>query len=229
MGMISRYKKPGGFKQLLELVETSGKIKQDKFMVIINEEDPNWARAIQERMLTLDKILCWSDQIQAEIFSRLTDIKLGIFSHILTDEQWEKATVTFSHAKLHQIKDLFADKEPTVPEQTTAIVNVLTEVRTMINEGMIRLEVVDPTLIVEDYIEDNLVGSEQEISNNKVANISAEVDKVVKGSEPNSDAIKKVIGSLKKKVIVLGNENHNLRRENEALRRKIDQIKKLAA
>ncbi|MCB0391993.1 MAG: hypothetical protein KDD58_11925 [Bdellovibrionales bacterium] len=231
MSMLARYKKSGGFRQLLQLIETSGKTKQERFIKMIEEEDANWAQAIEQRMLTLEKILTWEDQVLAEIFSRLNDITLGIASHLLEKSQWERATKTFSHSKLRAINENHADKEPSPAQQSTAIVNILTEVRTMVTEGMIRLDQIDNKLIIEDDIEEKLndasgggfkkseVDVDMSDINRKLKNVSGE----------EVEEVKKEMMNLKKKIVILGNENHNLRRENDELRRKIAQIKKIAA
>ena len=40
--MIDRYKKKGGFIQLLNLLETSSKAKQDQFLGLISQESKIW-------------------------------------------------------------------------------------------------------------------------------------------------------------------------------------------
>ena len=40
MSMIDRYKKKGGFLQLLNLLETTGGEKREKFLKMIAEENP---------------------------------------------------------------------------------------------------------------------------------------------------------------------------------------------
>ncbi|MCB0356412.1 MAG: hypothetical protein KDD40_05365 [Bdellovibrionales bacterium] len=231
MAMLTRYKKSGGFRQLLQLIETSGKAKQEKFLKMIEEEDACWAEAIEQRMLTLEKILSWNEQVLAEIFSRLNEITLGIAKHLLTSEQWSHATKTFSHSKLRTLSETFGDKVPSPAEQSTAIVNVLTEVRTMISEGLIRLEQIDARLIIEDDIEELL--TEKASASGATPHVdvdTAEIDRKLKaGGVEGSEEIKQEMVKLKKKIVILGNENHNLRRENDELRKKIAQIKKLAA
>ncbi len=232
MGMITRYKKPGGFKQLLKLMETSGKSKQEKFLAIIKEEEPQWAEAIEKKMLTLERIMTWGDSVLVEIFPRLNDLTLAICSHLLPEEQWQAATKTFSHSKLRNIKDLFDGKTPSIAEQSTAVVNILTEVRSMIDDGFLRLEQIDSQLIIDDKTEEDLLNSGT--ATPKVAKEmdvdTSDVDRKLKmaGSE-GLEEIKLEIVKLRKKVVILGTENHNLRKENEDLRKKIAQIKKLAA
>ena len=53
MSMISRYKRPGGFVQLLSLIETSTAAKKEKFLEIVRSESESWANAIEQRVLTI--------------------------------------------------------------------------------------------------------------------------------------------------------------------------------
>ena len=233
MGMITRYKKPGGFKQLLQLIETSGKAKQEKFLTIVKEEDPKWAETIEKKMLTVDRVLSWNEQVLAEIFTRLNDITLVIFNHILNEEQWKVATKTFSHSKLRALGDKLDEKVPGTAEQTTGIINLLTEVRTMIAEGMIRLEQVDPELIIDPEIEEKLAGSGDSSSSTPQSEIhvdTSDVDRKIKESGvEGAEELKQEMTKLRQKIVKLGNENHTLRRENDELKKKISQIKRLAA
>lgn len=231
MGMITRYKKSGGFRQLLQLVETSGKTKQERFLKIIEDEDPIWAEAIFQKMLTLEKIMCWDDQVLAEIFSRLTDISLSVASKILSEEQWQRATKTFSHSRLRQLRDAIEGKNPSPSEQSTVIVNILTEVRTMMSEGLLRVDQIDLALVIEDDIEEKLNAQlDANPAKLKVEVDISDVERKLKSTNPEAEEeIKKEMMQLKKKIVILGNENHTLRRENDDLRRKIAQIKKLAA
>ena len=66
MSMIDRYRKKGGFVQLLNLIETMGKDKQEKFLKMIGDESPNWSVEIRKRLLSIDKILSWNPSYLAE-------------------------------------------------------------------------------------------------------------------------------------------------------------------
>lgn len=229
MSMIMRYKKPGGFKQLLKLIETSGKGKQEKFLAIVKDEDSVWAATIEQKMLTMEKILSWNESTISEIFSRLNDLTISLCSFVLTEDQWKSATRTFSHSRLRNLKDLFHGKTPSVAEQSTAIVNVLTEVRTMIDDGVIKLDQVDENLVIDDKIEDILM---QNLGAQKVelSVVPQEVKKLQKEIIVESvEDIQTELNKLRKKIVSLGTENHNLRRENEEFRKKLLQIKKLSA
>ena len=75
MGMLDRYKKKGGFIQLLQLIETSNKQKQEQFLGIVAQESVIWEAEIRRKSLTLEKMLKWNATYLAEIFSRIQTLK----------------------------------------------------------------------------------------------------------------------------------------------------------
>ena len=70
MAMLDRYKKTGGFNQLLTLLETCGPQKKVKFLEIIRLEDPRWADALEAKMIDLKRFLKWNDSAIAEELMR---------------------------------------------------------------------------------------------------------------------------------------------------------------
>lgn len=71
MSMISRYKRSGGFVQLLSLIETSSQTKKDRFLEIIRSESVAWADAIEKHSISLERIFSWSDDTVVEVFKSL--------------------------------------------------------------------------------------------------------------------------------------------------------------
>lgn len=229
MSMLTRYKRAGGFKQILQLIETSGKLKQDKFLTIIREEEAAWADEIEKKMLSFERILSWKEEALAEIFSRQKDINLAICKHIFTDEQWGRVSQTFSHSRQRQITDLIPNKDPSPAEKSTVIVALLTDVRTMITEGSIRLEVVDPELIIETDIEEKLTDKavKGELDFGLAATLETE-KKLANASGADLEEAKKEFLRLKKRILALTNENANLKKEKEELQGRLTKIKKIA-
>ena len=111
--MLDRYKKAGGFAQLLKLIETSGAAKQAKFLDLVRQEDPRWWRTIEKKMLNMDRIFSWGEGPVGEIFVRVQELTLVIAKHGISEEHWEMGMKTFSHGQRRRIEDLaeeFADK-----------------------------------------------------------------------------------------------------------------------
>lgn len=78
MGMLDRYKKKGGFNQLLNLLETSSKTKQDQFLSLIQQENPNWEEALKKRILSIDKVMSWDKEALSEILTRVQPLTLTV-------------------------------------------------------------------------------------------------------------------------------------------------------
>ena len=105
MSMLSRYRKSGGFKQLLMLIETCGKQKQENFLKLIEAEDAKWAQAVKTKMLSMEKILSWDAEVLAEIFSRVQDLTMATAMHGLTEDDWKKISSTFSHSQIRKLEE----------------------------------------------------------------------------------------------------------------------------
>lgn len=234
MGMLDRYKKSGGFKQLLQLIETCGAVKQEKFLKMIEEEDPIWAAAIRGKMLTMEKVFSWDSNTVAEIFTRLQDLTLATAMHSFTDEQTEKVFETFTHMHRRKIEDLRESKKPSAGEIATANMKVLEEARSMISQGYLRMDTVDPSMIVEDDIEEKLLNGTVDLTSlPEIASTSPsaepdkpfEIDNVIANvGKASSEDVKK----LTMKLELMVNENSKLKKENALLKGKLEQIKKIA-
>src|SRR5687767_4705782 len=133
MSMLSRYQKSGGFVQLIQLIETCGKQKQDNFLGMIEKEDVRWAQAIKDKMLSMEKILAWDDNVVAEIAGRLQELTLATALHGLTPSQCERLLRTYSHSQKRNIEDLKNSKAPNPAEISSAYIKILQEVRNMIS------------------------------------------------------------------------------------------------
>lgn len=229
MAMLSRYQKSGGFLQLLKLIETCGKSKQENFLRIIEEEDPRWSDTIKMKMLTVPVIFSWPEEALAEVAARLQPITLATIKHGIDETEWEKFMKTFSHSQKRNIDDL-ADKEPSDGEVTAAYIKVIEEVRNMVAEGYLKLEKFAPDLAIGDDIEEKIGQSLGFAS-------SATTDDLEDGGAPNMEGFGSEakagdpaeVKQLRMQVQRLAHENNQLKNENKILKEKIGNIKKLAA
>ena len=73
MSTLSRFRKPGGFQQLLMLIETCDPDKQKSLMHLIGTEDPGWAHLVKIKALTFERIMTWPTEILMEITPHLQD------------------------------------------------------------------------------------------------------------------------------------------------------------
>ncbi len=156
MGTLDRYQKTGGFMQLLQLIETCGPAKKEKFLSMVREEDPRWSEAIQKKMLTMERIMSFSDEVISEIAGGLQDLTIAIAFHGFKPEERQRFYRTFSFSQRRKIDDLFEVNHPSPADISAAFIKIITEVRKLIHDGALRADKVDPEVFVEDAIEDAL-------------------------------------------------------------------------
>jgi hypothetical protein len=156
MAMLDRYQKSGGFMQLLHLVETSGPVKQDKFIEMIEAEDARWALAIRVKKIDMNRIYTWRDEVIVEIIGAIQDLTLAVM--IMSSEEPARSRVIslLSHGRQRKIEDLTHAHNPTAQEIATTHAKVIETVRKLAIENILRFENFDPDLYIETEIEDKL-------------------------------------------------------------------------
>lgn len=229
--MLDRYKKKGGFYQLLQLLETSPTAKREQFLGLIGGESPAWEEALRKRILTITRVYSWDGQYLVEIFSRVQPLTLANALHGNPQEEVDHLLGCLPPISKRKITDLMAESSPSAAEKSTCISRMLSEVRGFVSQGIIRLEKVDPELLIPENIEELL-------NVNAFATPFFEVEPAAKkDSQPNivgdSDPVMSTAGQqeaefLKRKVSQLSAEVNALKHENTVLKDKLSQIKKIA-
>lgn len=253
MGMIDRYKKPGGFVQLLTLLETCGAQKQTKFLEIIKNENPRWALALQAKIVDLNRILTWTDTVVGEITGAMREINVAVVLKTLDPTVQQRLLGTLPHIKKRKVEDLIETLSPSPGEIATSFGQLYETTRRLTQEGIIRLDKIDPMLFVDDDIEDRL-SQNKEIAGvpSLVEAITATTDsahpdpvdmesphlKIVTSLDSHAwndaaeskdlKAANQELTILRKRVVDLQKENATIRHELAIARGKLEQIKKLA-
>lgn len=243
--MLDRYRKPGGFLQLLNLIETCGQTKQEKFLEMIRLEDARWAEMLIKKMLTMKIILSWSPETLAEVFGNLNDLTIAVILHGLAPADKEKVYKTFSSSKKRKVESQTETHQPTPAEISTMFMKVLAEVRKMISDGRLRMDKIDPNLVIEDDIEEKLKrapGSSATPSENEVVAVDGSIlhfeiptqesqeqqhheSRSHESEKPGEN--KDELTNLRQKVVTLNQENQSLKQEVTKLKSKIEQIRKI--
>lgn len=247
MSMLDRYKKPGGFVQLLALVETCGPAKQEKFLELIKNEDTHWADAIKQKMLTIDRIYSWNDEQLNEIFGTLQDLTVAVALSAADEALRDRIQGFFSHGRKRKIEDLFGAAQPTAAEVAATHMKIIESVRKMEQDGFLRLEKFDAELEVSEDIEDDLaklalapkpvigfaglevtgVGLSAGASSGGVEVYQTSTNTVGPNEQVHESRLME-IQTLKKRVAELSKESAMLRHELSLARSKLDQIRKIA-
>lgn len=156
MSMLARYYKQGGFQQLLLLVEGCVPKKQEQLLGILQTENINWYNAIKAKILTLDRVFTWNDEILAEIASRIKPLTLAVALHGLSEERWARLSKTLSQVQKRAILEMKELQKPTPIEVASAYAKIVEEVRGIFAQGILKMEKVDLELVVPRDIEEQL-------------------------------------------------------------------------
>lgn len=156
MGMLDRYKKKGGFIQLIVLIETSTKQKQDQFLNLIAQENPRWEEAIRKKTLSIEKILAWDPIYLTEIFSRIQPLTMAVVLRSFSAEYVDKVLNCFTQSEKRKIQNIISETNPSQSEITTCVMKIITEVRELMRLGVLKLEKIDPEMMIPENIEEQL-------------------------------------------------------------------------
>lgn len=238
MGMIDRYKKKGGFIQLLNLIETSSKTKQEQFLNLIAQESPAWETEIRKKQLNIEKIFSWDKEYLVEVITRIQPLTIAVSLRHFDDIKKEKILTVLSQGEKRKIQSLIEETNPSPAEILTCLNKIIIEVRGLIQQGIIKLEKVDPELVIPENIEDlisqksqpNYIQFESNQNSDKNSSNDEEVKLDFSGANRTEkyDSSKEEIDFLKKKVNSLVQENSQLKTENSILKNKLEQIRKIA-
>lgn len=234
--MLDRYKKKNGFIQLLTLIETSGKQKQEQFLNLIGQESKSWELGIRKYMFAMDRILGWDVQCRAEIFSRVQPLTLSTVLHGMVPEQVEAMLSCMSISDKRKIIGMIGERNPTPAEKMTCVLKMISEVRAVSLGGIIKLDKVDPEMAIPENIEEIL--NQQHLNGPVSVEIeekkTEDVKETLNFDGPKQEASgsarhhSEEVDFLKKKVNHLIAENNTLKHDLNLYRNKLEQIKKIA-
>jgi len=140
MSMLARYKKPGGFGQLVMLIEGCNLKKQEQLMGLIKKEDEAWHMRIQEKMLTREKLLAAPPEVTNEIFSRVPDKVLTYALHAMTPAQREQILSTFNHFKKKTISESIGGTTPSAADIVAAYLHIFKIVRGLEKDRVVNFD-----------------------------------------------------------------------------------------
>ena len=235
MGMVDRYKKSGGFVQLLQVLETCGPKKYDQFMNIINEEDPSWADAIKDKMLSFEKILNWKPEVLLEVLANVNSLAFATALKGLAPAAQEKFLSALSNQEKRRLEQQLADMKPTPVEISSCVMKVISETRGLLTAGTLKASKVDSALVIPENFEDKLASAPAKGSLlSSDAMFGDEIPFAVTATPGASGGFIPGSGGsieldkLQKKMVVLVREVQTLKQENSVMKDKLEKIKKIA-
>ena len=240
MGMLDRYKKSGGFNQLLQLVETSPTKKKEQFLTLIAEESPVWEGHLRKKMLSVEKIFSWEAQYLVEVLTRLQPLTLAVALHGTPQGEVDKLLACMPPISKRKIEDLISEANPNSAEKATCLMKIITEVRGFIAQGYIKLEKFDPDLHIPENMEEVLSNMSSGFSADVIVIKGGNADPALEGSNsvqvssrpasaaPASDNTTQEVEFFKRKLNQAMSEISALKHENGVLKDRLAQIKKIA-
>lgn len=245
MAMLDRYKKTGGFNQLLSLLETCGVPKRQKFLEIIRQEDARWADALVAKMVDLPRFLAWPDAAIAEVTGAMLEINVASVISSLEEAQQTRLMATLPHIKRRKVEDLLMTQKSSPGEVATSLNKMFETIRKLASDGILRLDKIDPNAYVDSDIEDRLkqgkdivgvISLADSIQDAPFETPQLSIVRTLGGDAKQAPAmdgkdskyLEHEIANLKKKLIVLQQENASLRQELATAQGKLDQIRKLS-
>lgn len=227
MGMLDRYRKRGGFTQLLNLLETTGMEKREKFLKMICEESPYWEAELKKKMLNLDRICSWNASFLMEFMPRIPANAIAAAIHPMPQEKRDILLSAIPFAERKKVEDILKDYKANPGEAATCQIKIINEVRSMVASGHLKFEKFDQDMVIPENIEDLLNSGAMGATHVLSAKDSSEI--VVEPPPPGLPAaVSEELTQLRKKVVALTQENMKLSGQVHTMKDKLDQIKKIA-
>jgi hypothetical protein len=219
MAMVDRYKKSGGFVQLLQVIETLGPKKQAQFMNIINEETPLWSAAIKSKMLTFDRIISWNSDALLEVIANVSSLAFVTALKSLSAEDYNLFCNKLSQVEKRKIELQYQDLNPDASQISSCVMKVVSEARNLFVNGTLKFEKVDIDLVIPENME-AVIEQSGSVSN---AGSDSQVQASSVGGSGQND-----LEQLRKRYAELNQQLNLLKKENTAMKDKLDRIKKIA-
>jgi len=239
MAMVDRYKKAGGFIQLLQVIETCGPKKREQLMTIIQQETPKWADALTLKMLSFSKILSWPSEALMEITASVNLLALSTALKSLSDEDLNIFLNKLGTNEKRKIDQQMKEITPSTNEISACLMKVINETRLLIASGALKMDKVDPSLVIPDDYENILEKASVKSATTKPVeslaqqNLANDIDDSLKldssfAAVSNGAGSPSELDSLRRKIVELTLQLQSVKKENMVMKDKLDKIKKIA-
>ena len=226
MAMVDRYKKSGGFIQLLQVIETCGPKKRDQFIGIITEETPQWAEAIKNKMLSFDKIISWRPEAVLEIMAQVNPLAFVTALKSLSPDQYKAFCEKLSPQERRKVEQQFNEITPDPNQVSSCVMKVVSETRILFTTNKLKFDKIDPELAIPEEYESIIEsgGSPSAATLSSLKGMStANIDVTPTPVNVSGDT-----EQLRKKVVELTQQINSLKKDNLIMRDKLEKIKKIA-
>lgn len=230
MGMVDRYKKTGGFLQLVQVIETCNTKKYEQFMKIISEENPEWAEALIEKCLTFDKIISWKAEVILEVIASVNMLSFTAALKCLTPEKLEIFLQKLSNQDQKKFELALQEAKPNPNEISSSVIKVISETRLLFVQGSLKADKIDQQLVIPDGYESMLGKNEQSRQSGTVLSFEVPSTPAVNnlGGVGGGSSLNAEFDKIQKRIVSLSREVQALKSENQIMKDKLEKIKKIA-
>jgi flagellar motor switch protein FliG len=147
--MLNRFRKKGGFLQLVQLIETTEVSKQKNLLHLVGQEDPGWAHLVRTKTLSTQRIFSWSTDVLYKILPELHIQQLAVLYVTGNDERRAKILASIPSLLVRQVQDFSITSEVAEAQRFSAEIKLIQLVRNMHSEGALDFNRFDPSLVIE--------------------------------------------------------------------------------
>jgi len=140
MSMLARYKKKGGIKELVKLVEDSAEPKRTQLLEMVRKEDKEFAAQVEAMILKYDNIRALPENMVAEIIAATAPKFVAVAIHGETPEFIKLVEKCIGKAfnDYKAERDILAETPPTANQVESARRKLIVEARKLESEGKIK-------------------------------------------------------------------------------------------
>lgn len=150
--MLGRFRRPGGFHQLLLLLESCDPSKQTQLLRMIAQEDPGWAYLAKLKLLSVERVMAWPTTILMEVLPQMPlPIVINLYCGLGPEYRAKIKESLPKEWRMNFERDT-TDVNPKPEEKFAAGVTLLQTVRDMSSQGLIKFNLFDPELEIDHRI-----------------------------------------------------------------------------
>lgn len=149
MSMLGRFRKSGGFYQLLLLIESCDPARQKSLLELVGTEDPGWANLLKIKCLTIERVLSWPEDALREIFSNVPEKIIASLYSGLDPELQEKVIKTIPFTRSREVFSLIQALDVGPAGRVAAAIKVVQTARELEAKGRFRFVTFAPDLALD--------------------------------------------------------------------------------
>lgn len=226
MAMVDRYKKSGGFVQLIQVIETCSPKKREQFMTIITDESPAWAEALNQKCITFEKILSWKSEVLLEVLAAVNPLAFSAALKSLSPDALDAFFQKLSHQEKRKIETLMQENNQDANGIASSVMKIISETRALLVQGTLKADKIDANLVIPEEFESILEKGDQSKQAGAALSFDGPSAAVSFGGNPTAATAE--IDKLQKKLLLMSKEIQVLKQENVVMKDKLEKIKKIA-